>query len=463
MKLNNFMKSFRTIAAFLGLMGVLLPLSMVANGATFSDIEGSRYEESIEFLYERGIVQGYSDGNFRPEQSVNRAELLKMIFAALNEGVSEQSNCFLDVKDEWFAPYICKAKELSIVEGYDDGNYKPDKEVNRVETFKILNESFGSTLRLVEEGEAWYAPYTEFMHVNGFASTYSYFPDGVVTREEAAYWIHQMILIEEGELDLRTVRDPGSEGCGENAPQTAPTQFLVDGEWREVITVVPDHYDPNHPYPLIVAFHGRTNSNAQVQDYYGLDEATAGEAFIVYPAGIKVNGSFTWADSGDSPDELRDYEFFDNIVAQFQDYYCIDQDQIFAVGHSLGAWFANSLACARGDVLRGVATLGGSRSESACTGPVAVMQWHNPNDDLAPYYTGLTARDYYLEQNQCSNETVVVEPNWAHCVEYLYCTDDAPTVWCPHTNDYTDYSGEYYPHTWPIDTGKEMWSFLSGL
>lgn len=438
-----------------------LPLNSVQ--ALFEDTKGSDYEESIEALAELGVINGYEDGTYQPDEPVNRAELLKIVFLALDEEISEERNCFSDVKDEWFAPYVCQAKSLNIVEGYSDKKFRPEQKVNMAEAFKIINESFDFALRDLKEEEAWYAAYADFMHVNDLASKYSYFPYRSATRGEVAFWVHQMLLIQEGERDRSTVREPGTLGCGSKAPEVEPTSFLIAGEWRSSITVIPDDYDPNYPYPLIIAFHGRTSPNSEVQGYYGLDSATNGEAIIVYPAGKELNGSFTWADSGDSSDELRDYEFFDAIVDQFSEVYCVNKDEIYAVGHSLGAWFTNSLACARGDVLRAVATLGGSRSESLCTGPTAAMQWHNPNDRLAPYYTALTARDYYIEQNSCSGDFVETEPSWANCVEYLGCMEAAPLIWCPHTNDYSDFTGEYYPHTWPRDTGKEMWRFFDSL
>lgn len=429
--------------------------------AVFTDTEGHEYEESIEYLSEREVVQGYSNGEFRPGRRVNRAELLKMIFAALGEDIDDDlQGCFPDVAaDDWFAPYVCLAQEEAIVQGYVDGYFRPAQDVTIIEALKMMNEAFGSDVP-TEEDLHWYTPYLEYMHRNNILSKYSVFPDAFATRGEVAYWLHQLLLIEEGEREVSLQRDARSAGCSLNPPANAPTNYTVRGQARSTITVVPDSYNKDTPLPLIIAFHGRTNSNEDVQGYYRIERASGDKAIIVYPAGVQKNGSFTWSDSGDDVNDLRDYEFFDLIVEEMMSSYCINEDQIYAMGHSLGAWFTNSLACTRGDVLRAVATLGGSRTEGDCTGPVAAMQWHNPNDRLAPFYTGLTARDYYLEQNRCSDQTVSVAPYWANCVAYSGCYDDADFLWCPHTNDYADYSGEYYPHNWPRSTGEEMWSFF---
>lgn len=432
--------------------------------ASFSDIEGNPYQESIELLQEQGILEGYPDGSFKPEASINRAELLKIVFAALDEDASEgPGGCFPDVQEEWFAPFVCRAKELGIVQGYPDGLYHPEQEVNAVEAFKIAIEAFGLMHEEAEEGEDWFEPYIDFVHNNNIFSKYSYFPDQSAQRDEMAFTIHQMLRIFSGVQEVSTERSAGSAGCGSTPPAEAPTSFTVNGVERSAIVVIPENYNKDEPLPLLFAFHGRTNPNTQVRSYYRLEKAGEGEAIFVYPAGLSNGSSFTWSDSGDSADELRDFEFFDLMYEELTSTYCVNTDEVYAAGHSLGAWFTNSLACARGDVLRGVVTLGGARSTGTCSGPVAVMQWHNPADNLAPFSTGETARDDYLAQNQCSAASTPVEPTWGNCVEYQNCLEDAPTLWCPHTIDYDEYSGEYYPHTWPKEAGSEMWDFLRGL
>lgn len=438
--------------------------NVTVDAAEFSDIDDSDYKESIEFLQESGVIEGYDDGTFRPTTSINRAELLKIVFAALDlEESAEGLGCFPDVQGEWFAPYVCKAKELGVVKGYPDDLFHPEQEVNMVETFKIVVEAFGFPHDAVEEGEEWYEPYTNFVHANTIFSKYAYFPDRFAQRDEVAYVVHQALRLFGGVETIVEKRDVHSVGCGVQPPSSAPSTFTVDGVEREAIVVIPSDYDPDKPMPILFAFHGRTSPNTQVRQYYRFEDVGEDEAIFVYPEGLTSGSSFTWSDSGDSSDDLRDYEFFDVMLEELSESYCINLDEIYAAGHSLGAWFVNSLACARGDVLRGVATLGGARSESDCTGPVAVMQWHNPNDEHAPFYTGEAARDNYLEQNQCSTENVVVEPSFGSCVEYINCLEDAPVVWCPHTNDYDSYAHEYYPHNWPKEAGEYMWEFLREL
>lgn len=113
------------------------------------------YSAAIESLKASGVIEGYNDGTFRPSQTVNRAEFLKIILESRGKTV-EGSNCFPDVRDEWFAPYICAAKEEGIVGGYLDGTFKPEQTISFVEAAKILSLAYGQQ---VQFGGEWYVGY----------------------------------------------------------------------------------------------------------------------------------------------------------------------------------------------------------------------------------------------------------------------------------------------------------------
>ncbi|PIQ77343.1 hypothetical protein COV82_05040 [Candidatus Peregrinibacteria bacterium CG11_big_fil_rev_8_21_14_0_20_46_8] len=433
--------------------------------SSFPDIAKSKYRESIEFLKDKEAVAGYPDGTFQPGWQANRAELLTMLFAltVAPEQIGNGSRCFPDVGDEWFARFVCYAKDNDIVAGYPDGYFRPEQKVNMAEAMAIVQKAFGVELRERGENENWYLPNLEFSHNNNIFSRYAYLPERPIRREEIAWLLHRIFQIDSGEVALQDERDVRSAGCGVTPPSNPPTQTTLNDVQRDFITVIPDSYDKDEPLPLIFAFHGRTNSNTQVRGYYRVEQATQGGAIMVYPAGIKSGGSFSWSDPGDSASALRDYALFDKILEEMSSAYCIDTDQIYVVAHSLGAWFTNSLACARGDVIRAVGTLGGGRAQSECTGPVAAMVWHNPNDRLVSFSQGLNARENYREQNRCGSDTLPVEPSFGSCVAYKGCAEDAPLIWCPHTNNYASWDGSYYPHNWPRETGGFMWEFFTEL
>ena len=186
-----------------------------------------------------------------------------------------------------------------------------------------------------------------------------------------------------------TVAGGGTNGCAlTSSPATVPGSIRVDGRTRDFILSIPKGYAPQRPHALVFAFHGRTNSNAQARGYYGI-EKTINDALFVYPSGVRESGRrYNWHDPGDAATALRDYRLFDELLALLGRHYCIDPDRIYLVGHSLGASFANDLACARPERVRAVASLGGGMSMRACRRPVAAMVIHNPDDRLVPVRMG---------------------------------------------------------------------------
>jgi hypothetical protein len=114
------------------------------NGMVFTDIKPtSPNYEAIKYLKDNGISNGYKDGTFRPNETVNRAEALKMLMAAFGSGSASNSNLnFKDVqKSDWFASPLAQAVSLGIVSGYKDGTFKPANTVTRAEYLKLLLKS----------------------------------------------------------------------------------------------------------------------------------------------------------------------------------------------------------------------------------------------------------------------------------------------------------------------------------
>ena len=139
--------------------------SFTANAAAVfpPDINGNLYESAVKFVYNRGIVEGYPDGTYKPDQTLNRAELLKIIigskYSASEYDPYEGEACFEDVDGtQWYTKYVCFAKAEGIVEGYPDGTFKPSNNVNFVEALKIMMEGMGVAPSSTASGE-WYMPY----------------------------------------------------------------------------------------------------------------------------------------------------------------------------------------------------------------------------------------------------------------------------------------------------------------
>lgn len=119
---------------------LLIPISTAF--ASFIDISDyTKYREAILSLSAAGIIKGYPDFSFRPETSLKRAELVKLLLESANTPVENfAGGCFSDVQDktQWYFKYVCTAKKLGIIKGYPDFSFKPGNSINRAEAVQIL-------------------------------------------------------------------------------------------------------------------------------------------------------------------------------------------------------------------------------------------------------------------------------------------------------------------------------------
>jgi len=118
----------------------------VSNSDTrFSDVKvGDEYYKAIEYLARRDIISGYEDGTFKPDQPVSRVEALKFIYEGIKASVSSGSVPFNDVSvDAWYSKYLYTAYKNGVVAGYPDGTFKPAQTVNRAEFYKLLFTGMG--------------------------------------------------------------------------------------------------------------------------------------------------------------------------------------------------------------------------------------------------------------------------------------------------------------------------------
>lgn len=96
------------------------------------------YNNAISTLTNAGVLEGYEDGTFRPDAEITRAELVK-IASAFFRTMPDPEDGFADTDDHWAKTFIEAAKELGIVTGYENGAFLPDQSITRAETMRIVN------------------------------------------------------------------------------------------------------------------------------------------------------------------------------------------------------------------------------------------------------------------------------------------------------------------------------------
>lgn len=104
----------------------------------YSDVNrGDWFNNAISTLSNAGIVTGYNDGTFRPNQPITRGEMAKIIanFANLNKGAKS----FTDLSGHWSKSYVELAAGNGWIAGYPDGSFRPDQKITRAETVTMIN------------------------------------------------------------------------------------------------------------------------------------------------------------------------------------------------------------------------------------------------------------------------------------------------------------------------------------
>lgn len=155
-----------------------IPVSL---GKDFPDVKSPVLKEAIKTLAEKKVLKGYPDGKFRPEKAINRAEALKIIFESRGIAPEEATDSgFKDVpQNEWYAKYVTSARKMGLIQGYEDGTYKPDQVVNTAEFIKIafLAQDFYAHPEIVQDAldqyqdlklNDWFLPFAAFGVRNSF-------------------------------------------------------------------------------------------------------------------------------------------------------------------------------------------------------------------------------------------------------------------------------------------------------
>lgn len=100
------------------------------------------FAEAVSTLSAMGIIQGYKDGSFRPDNNITRAELAA-IAVRFFSAPEVETDAFSDISDHWARSYINAAAQLGIVNGYRDGTFRPSNKITRAETIQMVNNTLG--------------------------------------------------------------------------------------------------------------------------------------------------------------------------------------------------------------------------------------------------------------------------------------------------------------------------------
>lgn len=189
-------------------------IEQVFAAPAFKDTFGHWAEEDIDIAVEKGYINGYSDGYFKPDVSIKRAEFVKLVNQAMGYTATTDIS-FSDVRtSDWFYKDIQKGVEAGYVNGYSNGSYfLPNNPITREEVAVILYRiSPGETnTSLKDVGDqlkinAWALPAVKSAYGKGYLSGYpdgNFYPQQQLTRAQAVKVVNSVLGIDAESMAVR--------------------------------------------------------------------------------------------------------------------------------------------------------------------------------------------------------------------------------------------------------------------
>lgn len=207
-KATRRLSSQKLIASTVSAAVVISPLggSFTADAAvkSFKDVsKDAYYYKAVQDLVEKGVIDGYPDGTFKPNNSVTRAEFSAFLAKILDLDTTDISNPnFKDVHtNAWYYNAVAALANQGLVGGYEDGTFQPNKQITRAEIAALLTRVCNlsadgqTTLPFADvPANSWYKEVVTALYqsklVSGKTNT-TFAPNDHATRAEATVFLHR--------------------------------------------------------------------------------------------------------------------------------------------------------------------------------------------------------------------------------------------------------------------------------
>ena len=136
------MRNLKKVLALVVAVAMIASMGLVASAASYSDVaSNASYADAVNLLSNLGIITGYEDGTFKPDNTVTRAEAATMIVRMLGQADEAEmgETSFTDVAaDNWASGYVNVAYANGIINGMGDGTFNPNGEVTYGQIVKMI-------------------------------------------------------------------------------------------------------------------------------------------------------------------------------------------------------------------------------------------------------------------------------------------------------------------------------------
>ncbi len=181
------------------------PEEPVGQDVILNDISGHWAKEYIEEMVAMGAVKGYTDGSFKPDGYITRAEFTTVLAKAFKLPAASSGKVFEDTSGYWAEEYVGAAYAAGIVTGYSDSRFGPQDPVTREQIAVMVAragkiEAAGRDIPFKDTGEVsdWARDALAAVSQNGIISGYAdgtFIPKGKATRAEAVAVIARAIML----------------------------------------------------------------------------------------------------------------------------------------------------------------------------------------------------------------------------------------------------------------------------
>ncbi|MCM3760153.1 S-layer homology domain-containing protein [Alkalihalobacillus oceani] len=241
---RKFLATSVTAAMVATVAAPVIPSVSADTPTSFPDVATNHWaSDSIAYLVEKGAIEGRPDGTFDPNASITRAEAAKILAITLGLDVdSSASTNFSDAANHWGSAYIAAIQEQApgVIDGYTDGTFRPNRTITRQEMAKMIVTAYDlqedETVNIdFTDNTGWGAEYITTLASLGIVEGVragQFQPNGNVTRAQTPVFVHR------AEVPEVRIPVPGGETPVEFAI-TNVEALTEEGRFAEVTFSVP--------------------------------------------------------------------------------------------------------------------------------------------------------------------------------------------------------------------------------
>jgi polyhydroxybutyrate depolymerase len=271
-----------------------------------------------------------------------------------------------------------------------------------------------------------------------------------------------------------TVDAPGAAAscAGRTAqPLDATWTITVAGAQRTADVHVPASYDPTTPTAVVLDFHGLGGTAAQEAALTGANAEADAQGFVsVHPQSATNPGSWNAGSccGTASLDNIDDMSYVTALLDQLDAQLCVDDNRVFSMGMSNGAYMSHRLGCELADRIAAIGPVAGAIAVATCTPsrPVPVFEVHGNADPIVPYAYGQQSVADWVALDGCTTTATTYQNGAATCVTNGGCTVGADVTFCTIAGGGHQWpGGETIPllgsNTTDLDATDALWTFFA--